>query len=70
MDENDIENGGYNQLQELIVKNSQNNNKQVSYIVNSKIKDVIHFFLLEQQGKIVIIKDLVGLDRDNFLRHF
>ena len=44
MDENDIENGGYNQLQELIVKNSQNNNKQVSYIVNSKIKDVIHFF--------------------------
>ena len=69
LNKNDIENSGYNQLQELIVKNSRSN-KPVNYIVSGKIGNAVHFFLLEQQGKIVIVKDSVGLERDDFFKTF
>lgn len=61
---------GLNELQKLIKKNSIKNDKIFNYIVSAADK-ATHFFLAQQQGGIVIIKDSLGAqERDDFFQKF
>ena len=66
----DIQNSGHNPLKELIVNNSKKN-ITFNYIVSGTANNATHFFLLEQQGNDVLVKDSVGSeDRADFFNIF